>query len=159
MTSLSKDGDIAAKISSWIANVHPTRGSSSKGGRAAMNELIKICNETHLDTGLTIDGPRGPKFIPKKGIFKIAYECNTPIIPYYGISSRTKVLKRSWDKFRLGLPFSTMYIYYGKPILIESLSDESIEKYAKLLKEGLFEIEKSHFQKYPKHASMIESQE
>ncbi len=158
MTSQSKDGQLAADLAHLLGKIRATRGSSSKGGKSAMNEMISICNDEKLPAGLTVDGPRGPAQEPKRGLFKIAYECQMPILPYYGISSRMKVLYKSWDKFRFGMPFSTFYIYYGKPFLIESLDEDKLEEYAQRLKESLIELEDRHFENFPKHKTMIQEQ-
>ncbi len=158
MTSQSKDGQIAADVSEMLGNVKNTRGSSSKGGKSAMEQMIKMCNEEKLPAGLTVDGPRGPSFVPKRGLFKIAHDCNMPVVPYYGISSKMKVLPKSWDKFRIGFPFATFHMYYGKPFMIESLDDDALKSYSEKLTEELFNLEKNHFHNFPEHREMIESQ-
>ena len=159
MTSLSKDGEVAAKVSSWIGNVYATRGSSSRGGRSAMEEMINIIKKKPYHAALTIDGPRGPSYVPKRGIFKVAHDCQMPIIPYFVISSKTKVLRKSWDKMRLGLPFATFYIRYGRPIFIKSLSPNDLESYSEQLTQALHQLEKDHFKEYPQHEDMIRAQE
>lgn len=140
MTSRSKDGTIAADTAKKF-NIHSSRGSSSRGGKEAMFEMIKKINETHFHAGLTIDGPRGPVHEPKPGVFKIAQETKIPILPYCAISTR-KVVFNSWDKLKLPLPFGTMRIGYGKPFFVtEELTEENLEKLKKHLRNELLELE------------------
>ena len=132
MVSKSKDGDFAAHTSSFLG-IKTVRGSSSRGGREAMQAMIEYLKENALPCALTVDGPRGPAEIPKKGIFKIAHDTQIPIVPYHILSSRTHTFVKSWDKFRLPLPFGKIYISYGTPFMVESIDDQSIEKYSKML--------------------------
>ena len=83
--------------------------------------------ESKVSSSLTIDGPRGPALIPKKGIFKIAYETKSPILPSLSISSRCKIFSKSWDQFSFPLPFGKMYCFYGEPIIVERLDPDYIE--------------------------------
>ena len=132
MVSKSKDGDFAATTSRFLG-ITSVRGSSSRGGREAMQAMITYLKGNPQPCALTVDGPRGPAEVPKKGIFKIAHECRIPIVPYHVRSSRTHTFVKSWDKFRLPLPFGKIYISYGQPFMIESIDDESIQKYSKVL--------------------------
>lgn len=142
MTSRSKDGTIAADTAKKF-NIYSARGSSSRGGKEAMLDMIKKIKETNYNAGLTIDGPRGPVHEPKPGIFKIAKETGVPILPYCAISTR-KIVFSSWDKLKLPLPFGTMRIGYGKPFLVtEELTDENIEKLRAKLKIELIALEDS----------------
>jgi len=129
MGSRSKDGELAVRAGRSVG-VNAVRGSSSKGGAEAMKEMIDLINDEHIRIGLTVDGPRGPARKPKRGIFAIAHTCNIPVLPYISIPSRRKTLVRSWDQTRVPLPFGTIHHSYGEPIMIESLDEESLEKYS-----------------------------
>lgn len=144
MASRSKDGEIAAKTAEHLGIV-VTRGSSSRGGKEAMMEMIKAAKKLKHPVALTVDGPRGPAHEPKKGLFKIAYDIKAPIVPYMAVSSNTKVFEKSWDKFRFPKPFGTIHVFYGKPIMIEELNDESLDRYAEELKKEMDIIEEKLF--------------
>lgn len=140
MTSRSKDGTIAADTAKKF-NIYSARGSSSRGGKEALLDMIKKIKETNYNAGLTIDGPRGPVHEPKPGIFKVAKETGLPILPYCVIPSRRKEL-RSWDKLKVPLPFGTMKIGYGKPFFVtEELTEETISQLKEKLKTSLLELE------------------
>ncbi len=140
MTSRSKDGTIAADTAKKF-NIYSARGSSSRGGKEALLDMVKHINETHYNAGLTVDGPRGPVHEPKPGIFKVAQLTGCPILPYCVISTRRKEF-RSWDKLRLPLPFGTMHIIYGEPYFIkDEVTKESLDGHIKKLRDGLMSLE------------------
>lgn len=141
MGSKSKDGELAVKTAASVG-VDAVRGSSSKGGTEALKEMIELIKKEHRKIGLTVDGPRGPRRQPKRGIFAIAHTCKIPVLPYISIASRHKILERSWDKTRVPLPFGTIHHSYGEPFMVDSLDDESIEKYSKKLISEIERMEK-----------------
>ena len=123
MISQSKDGDLisgVAKKTGW----HTPRGSSSRGGKQAMNMMI-----THLKTyGLgahILDGPTGPIGRVKAGIIKMAHEADAVVIPLY-TSAEHAWFFHSWDRFMLPKPFSRVTITFGREIRLESSNDEDI---------------------------------
>jgi lysophospholipid acyltransferase (LPLAT)-like uncharacterized protein len=112
MASRSKDGEIIAR---WLLRngYIPTRGSTGKGGRAALDEMAD-----HLRSGrkaaLTIDGPKGPPRAAQAGIVKLARETGAWILPFTGSASRPAFLK-SWDRYLVPKPFSRCIVGYGEP--------------------------------------------
>ena len=64
LVSQSKDGEILTNIlNSWGYNV--MRGSSSKGGKKALEELISVSLKSSVV--MTPDGPRGPAGVSPTG--------------------------------------------------------------------------------------------
>jgi lysophospholipid acyltransferase (LPLAT)-like uncharacterized protein len=112
MASRSKDGEIIAR---WLLRngYIPTRGSTRKGGRAALEEMAE-----HLRSGrraaLTIDGPKGPPRVAQAGIVRLARETGAWILPFTGAASRPAFLK-SWDRYLVPKPFSRCIVGYGEP--------------------------------------------
>jgi lysophospholipid acyltransferase (LPLAT)-like uncharacterized protein len=112
MASRSKDGEIIAR---WLLRngYIPTRGSTRKGGRAALEEMGE-----HLRSGrraaLTIDGPKGPPRVAQAGIAKLARETGAWILPFTGSASRPAFLE-SWDRYLVPKPFSRCIVGYGEP--------------------------------------------
>ena len=82
--------------------------------------MIKIAKEYR--PAITIDGPKGPIYKAKDGVFYIAYLTKLPIIPVEVGIDREWIFN-SWDKFRLPKPFSKITISYLKPIRIEKKED------------------------------------
>ena len=64
---------------------------------------------------LTVDGPRGPARVVKKGIVEIAVRLGEPVIPISFSASRVWVL-RSWDGTVLARPFARVVAAAGPPV-------------------------------------------
>ena len=113
------------------------QGSSSRGGRRALLEIIRMMNTHKVSSFCAIDGSRGPAKVPKHGVFKIAEKTGAPIIPLSAYPIHHWELS-SWDKCRFPKPFTTIIVYYGPPIKItDRLNSDELEKYSLQLKEVL----------------------
>ncbi len=116
MISRSRDGELISGVanrSGW----HTARGSSSKGGKDAMDEMIRHLN--HYGFGLHIlDGPQGPMGKVKPGVIKMTMESRTVLVPVY-TSSDNAWYFNSWDRFMLPRPFSKVTLHFGNPVRFE----------------------------------------
>jgi hypothetical protein len=116
LTSLSKDGDLLAKIlRKW--NYKVVRGSSSKGGDVALGIMVDHAKHGY-SIAVTPDGPRGPVNKFKAGAVVAAKKSGVPIV-LAGIGFRKKVLLKSWDKFQVPRFFSEAKLIYSDPIYID----------------------------------------
>lgn len=129
MASKSKDGSLAAE-SAIKLGFNPTRGSSSRGGKEALKLMIKLIKSSFSTAAITVDGPRGPRHIPKKGIFLIGHECKIPILNQQCISTRRHCFSKSWDQTNLPLPFGHIYVNYGEPFMAENINESSLNEYS-----------------------------
>ena len=114
LVSASKDGDILTGVMQrWGYKVE--RGSSSKSGLAALERAIaRVRKRECRRIVITPDGPRGPIHRLKRGAFLAAQELQLPIY-FLRIHYRTaKTLEKSWDKFEIPLPFSSVHIKVEK---------------------------------------------
>ena len=94
------------------------RGSSSKGGNEVVQKMKKIFNQPESNwIGVTNDGPKGPAKIVKLGSINAAIESNAQIVSITGSATRSWEFK-SWDRFMLPKPFSTIHISISKPLVI-----------------------------------------
>lgn len=135
LISPSKDGT-ALEAAFKALNISAARGSSSRGGAAALIALKKALRRGE-DTGITPDGPKGPLYEIKPGIIKLAETSGAPIIPLHLTFSKAISLK-TWDHFFIPYPFSRVEITFDKPILIaKGLDTESQDNEAKKLREIL----------------------
>lgn len=116
IVSRSKDGNFIANACKSFGHV-PARGSSSKGGKEALLEIIHLM-KTGLPAAMAVDGPRGPFHQVKPGIIEMARLTNSAIIPWSSFPSRAWCFHKSWDKFLLPKPFAKIVIVYGEPIFI-----------------------------------------
>ena len=137
MISRSKDGEILSQYAEGFG-VIPARGSSGKGGRAALERMRR-----HLEGGgkacaTVLDGPRGPAYVAKKGMIVLAMQTGSPFIPAIWSANRTITLRNSWDKMILPLPWSRIYMSIGDPIHIPAeSSSEELEHYRQLVQQRL----------------------
>ncbi len=132
LVSLSKDGEIlSALLSNWGYRLF--RGSSSSGGKEALNELID--NFTDLNyAAITPDGPRGPARFIKNGALIVSMKCGAPIIPVRVEYSSGITLKKSWDYFEVPMPFSRCVVTIGKPYeYTKRLDGSQLDEFKELL--------------------------
>lgn len=117
MFSRSKDGEYLARFARMFG-VQPVRGSSSRGGAAALKEMINYLKKGGKVCASVLDGPRGPARVAKKGMVVLAMETGVPIIPIIWSADRVYTFKKSWDKTMIPLPFSPIMITAADPIFI-----------------------------------------
>lgn len=121
MVSQSRDGDIIARVAhdQGIASV---RGSSSRGGTAALRMLARAMKDRGLCGGITPDGPRGPRCVLQPGALLAARLAGALIVPVGLGFSRRKVFA-SWDAFQLPWPFARARLVFGEPVAPPSGAD------------------------------------
>ncbi len=114
MVSRSWDGDLIERcLHRW--GYDTTRGSSSRGGKEALAEMIEILKEKDWNAALAVDAPRGPARKAKIGTVVLARETGRPVVPLVSWATR-KIQFSSWDSMILPLPFSTIVLAFGKPL-------------------------------------------
>ena len=124
--SQSRDGDLIARIAE-ILGWHPIRGSSSKGGRRSLIQILNLMKEGYK-IGHIVDGPRGPFGKIKPGLLAIAKLSGKPILPII-ISAEKKWIFNSWDKFIIPKPFSRIIIRFDTEIYIpKNIQKKKIEE-------------------------------
>jgi lysophospholipid acyltransferase (LPLAT)-like uncharacterized protein len=127
MVSRSWDGEFIARvIEKW--GYFTARGSSSRGGKEALAEMIEISRLHNCTTGVTVDAPRGPAGKVKMGIVMLGRETGQPVVPIACWTTRIIQFK-SWDKMMMPLPFSTIVFCFGKPTQVpQGLDWEDYER-------------------------------
>ena len=133
IVSRSNDGEFIAKLLEG-QDIRPLRGSSSRGGLAALLRGAKLMREENLHACITIDGPRGPRHEAKSGALYLAHRAGAYIVPMRAVYHKAKVFG-SWDKFQLPLPFSRATVVFGEPYLMsnEKLTDEVLARERQIL--------------------------
>ncbi len=126
MVSRSWDGEIIARSIEGLG-INTVRGSSSKGGKEALREMIDLVKEKDYTCGIAVDAPRGPARKVKIGLIIAARETGQPIVPW--VSWTTRYIQfNSWDKMILPLPFGTIVMSYGEPTYVpKGLSNDEYE--------------------------------
>jgi hypothetical protein len=127
MTSQSRDGEFIARVIQRFGFV-PVRGSSSRGGQRALLEMDELLAEGHA-VAFTIDGPRGPRYVAKKGPVLLARMTGAPITAFYVAVERSWVLN-TWDKLVIPKPFSRIYVRFARKIFVPPDADDAaLERY------------------------------
>jgi len=138
LVSQSRDGEYIANILHALG-FKTARGSSSRGGAQALRQLVKVLRKSG-DSGIVVDGPRGPALECKPGVVTLAQLSGAPIIPMTAASTRFQRVK-SWDRTCIPLPFSTMTIHYGEPIFFQKSNDpEELEKMQQQVNQALNDL-------------------
>ena len=122
MISQSQKGEYIARVSRRLGN-DIARGSSSRGSRGAVVEVLRALRRKQ-DVFITLDGPRGPRYIAKPGAAYIARKSGHPVMPFC-FAAEKKWVMRSWDGFIVPKPFSRANIVIGRPIEVDSNADEA----------------------------------
>lgn len=127
VVSQSKDGEILTHLlKKWDYQV--LRGSSSKGSKDVLSKMEEAAEKGFLL--ITPDGPRGKIYEFKPGAVITAYRKKVPLY-LCGVKMKSyKAFDKSWDKFKLPLPFSTIELHFSDPLILpENASREEINHY------------------------------
>jgi lysophospholipid acyltransferase (LPLAT)-like uncharacterized protein len=118
LISRSRDGELIARTVARFG-IDAARGSSGppeKGGTSGLRELLRKAGEGY-DLAFTPDGPRGPLGVVQPGVILAAAATGFPVQPVAIAASRARRL-RSWDRFLVPLPLSTVHVVYGEPLSV-----------------------------------------
>ena len=113
------------------------QGSSTRGAIEGVTALAQ-----HLEQGrhvaLTIDGPRGPRYVAKPGAVILGRRTGKPISVFHIGLKSAHTFKKSWDLFRLPYPFSRTVMFCAPPIYVPADADGPIlkEKQAEVQQES-----------------------
>ena len=129
LISRSFDGELIARTVELLGFL-VVRGSSSRGGAAGLRGMQEAYAAGHR-CAFTADGPRGPAGVAKAGPVQLAELTGaTWIGAYHAQPSRAWYLK-SWDRFMIPKPFST--VTFGWPAyvaaeleLVQKALDEAV---------------------------------
>lgn len=115
LVSRSRDGEYIARVlRRW--GYETVRGSSSRGGSAALRELVRLARAGRT-IALTPDGPRGPRQKLKPGALAAAQATGLPVVPVAAGADRGWWIE-SWDRFLVPKPFARVRVAYGAPHVV-----------------------------------------
>jgi lysophospholipid acyltransferase (LPLAT)-like uncharacterized protein len=128
------DGELIARMCGHLG-YGTVRGSSTRGGGAALVELVRHAGRSHL--AVTPDGPRGPRRRVQAGLIFLASRTGLPVVPF-GVGWSRAWRARSWDRFALPYPYSTACCVVAPQIAVPGrLNREGLEHYRRLIEERL----------------------
>ncbi|MGB5343390.1 MAG: lysophospholipid acyltransferase family protein [Thermoanaerobaculia bacterium] len=118
------DGEIIARIVARFG-IGSVRGSSTRGGKAAVRQLVSASRQSHL--AITPDGPVGPRYHAKQGVALVAALTGLPVTWISWSTDRAWRFK-SWDRFILPKPFARIrYRVEGTVEIDRNAGAEEIE--------------------------------
>jgi lysophospholipid acyltransferase (LPLAT)-like uncharacterized protein len=127
LASRSRDGElVAAFVRRFGLDV--VRGSSSRGGAAALRELARALHAGD-DVAVVPDGPRGPSGHAQAGIVSLAATSGAPIVPL-GVAAWPARRLGSWDRFMVPAPFARCAVVFGAPVAVGRHDDREAVRVA-----------------------------
>ena len=120
LASRHPDGELMGQIIRRLGFGH-VRGSSTRGGTRAIRELVGKL-EQGFDLGITVDGPKGPRYVAKPGPIEIAKLSGSLVVPAT-TSSSSRWGFSSWDSFELPKPFARVAVRFGPAIAVPADAD------------------------------------
>ena len=137
LISQHADGELIAQVCQRLG-IGVIRGSTTRGGSQALLEMVRGGGALHL--AITPDGPRGPRRQLQAGVVMVASLTGLPIVPF-GVGFTRAWRARSWDRFALPRPGSTMTGVFGEPIHIpRDLGRGGIEEHRQQVEDRLLEL-------------------
>jgi lysophospholipid acyltransferase (LPLAT)-like uncharacterized protein len=122
LASRSSDGEAVARFVRHFG-LGITRGSSSRGGPAALRALSAALRAGE-DVALIPDGPRGPSRQAQPGAVGLAALTGAPIVPL-GFAAWPARQLASWDAFMVPMPFARAAAVLGVPMVVSRDDDRA----------------------------------
>jgi lysophospholipid acyltransferase (LPLAT)-like uncharacterized protein len=117
LVSRHRDGELITRVVERLGFV-TARGSSTRAGDAGVRGMLAWAGQDrHL--GVTPDGPKGPPEQIKSGTIFLAERTGRRMVAI-AVAARPVRALRSWDRFRVPLPFARVYISHGAPYRVEA---------------------------------------
>jgi lysophospholipid acyltransferase (LPLAT)-like uncharacterized protein len=144
LISASFDGELIARTIERMG-YETVRGSSSRAGVGGLRALARAVRDgaTAVIPG---DGPRGPRYVLKPGVTKLAQLTGLTVNSFYLLPQRAWVL-RSWDALLVPKPFSRVVMVWGRPVPPpeSSETEENVRLAVEVTLERLRQLAESHF--------------
>lgn len=115
IASTSKDGEMMNTVLRLLGG-KTSRGSSTRGAVNALKGLIRIFKNEKRSTSFAVDGPKGPIYQVKPGLFEFSRLTEGPIFCAGVACNRKWVFEKSWNKAYLPKPFAKIIVQWSGPI-------------------------------------------
>ena len=114
-------GQLATQLGAEVMGID-MKGNPVESGRKLLNVIKRL--KAGQQTFLCPDGPDGPAYEPKDGVFFMAKKANATILPWGGWSKQAYQMKR-WDRYLVPYPFARIHMVIGAPITVSRNEDET----------------------------------
>ena len=122
LISASRDGELLADAIRRFGFA-VVRGSSSRMGASAILQLSDTLG-ARRDVVITPDGPRGPAYELGPGVIFLAQKTGAAVLPM-NLEYSTCWRVKSWDRFIIPRPFSTVRVIIGLPHEVKSTNSDA----------------------------------
>jgi len=137
ITSTSKDGELMNTVL-HLLGAKTSRGSSTRGAVSALKGLIQLCKKGS-NCSFAVDGPKGPIYEVKPGVFELARLMRAPIFAGGLSCDRAWYFPKSWNKTFLPKPFAQISFHWTSfDHIIDKNTDPRSAELANALKNQLF---------------------
>ena len=104
------------------------QGSSTRGGLRGLAVMARRLEEG-FDSGFTIDGPRGPRYVAKPGPVMLARRSGRPVVLFHIGLERAWTLKKTWDLMQIPKPYTRAVLVFAPGLEVPKDTDhEGLEK-------------------------------
>lgn len=132
LVSESSDGSLMSSFLQKLGFV-VARGSSSKGAVKGFLSLLRLIRKEKVPlVSLAVDGPRGPRHVPKEGVFGLAKAFGGGIVVATVAMSRAWTFEKSWSKAQVPKPFARLAVRY-EFIPAQQLEEASVDEKQEIL--------------------------
>lgn len=87
-----------------------------------MKELLRSLKSERKSLAIAMDGPLGPRYVPKKMTFFLSEKSRSELVGVTLSYSRKLALKSRWDHYRIPLPFSKIKVQFDNYGVADSRS-------------------------------------
>ncbi len=134
LISQHADGELIARTAHHLKKDN-VRGSSTRGGTAAVFEMLRNCATHHI--AVTPDGPQGPRRRVQMGVVFLASQSGRPVVPL-GVGYSHAWRAKSWDRFAVALPGSVACLVAAPAVAVpKKLSRADLEVYRRRIEASL----------------------
>lgn len=123
IASQSKDGEMMNTVLR-LQGATSSRGSSTRGAVGALKGLIRILREEKRNSSFAVDGPKGPIYQVKPGVFEVSRILQAEIYPAGVSCDRSWRFEKSWNKTFLPKPFAKVRIEWAEALPAVSKDDD-----------------------------------
>ena len=134
LISQHADGELIARTARHLGK-GAVRGSSTRGGTAAILKMVRAPDGTHL--GVTPDGPRGPRRRVQMGVVFLASQTGLPLVAF-GVGYTGVWRAKSWDRFAIPKPGGLACAVVAPAVVVPpKLNRAQLEEYRQLIEDRM----------------------
>jgi lysophospholipid acyltransferase (LPLAT)-like uncharacterized protein len=137
LISQHADGELIAQVCRHL-RLGTVRGSTTRGAVPALMAMKRASRDSHL--AVTPDGPKGPRRRVQMGLIFLASMTGLPVVPV-GVGFGRAWRARSWDRFAVPWPWSTVYGVAPAPIVVPPKLDRAgLEHHRRLVEDRFLAV-------------------